>query len=432
MLDSLFLQLNKFVPEKWKWVLEHNGFKRYFANTGWMFFGQMFSLFISFFIGAWLARYLGPKNYGIVSYVVAFVGLFNFIAYLGVSNILLRDLVNYPEKKDKLLGTSFWILFICSLFAFVLTVVSSFLFEKSNFIRSLIILYSSTFLWSSLSVIGIFFQSMVQARKNIQAGLISGVVVSVLKICLIITNQGIIWLILIFIFESLLSIIIYILNYKKTGYRLIDWEFDFRLAKEILSGAWLLAIATAASYIFTRVDQVMVRNFLGEAAVGLYAVSLKLVEIWYFIPGIICASLLPAIINAKKTDEKIYKNRLKKLYLLLGGLAILIAIPIFILAPWIIKILFGNAYLESAKILRIYVWSSIGFFLNVGFYQYFLAENRLKSIFYFYLCLMGLNIFLNYILILKFGLMGAAWATTISFLSGPLLFFSKKIFLTKY
>ncbi len=428
MINSLFIKLNKFVPEKWKWVLEHAGFKRYFTNTGWMFFGQMFSLVISFFIGAWLARYLGPENYGIISYAVAFVGLFTFIAYLGVHNILLRDLVKYPERKNELLGTSFWILFISSTVAFFLIVLAAFLFEPTALNRGLIILYASTFLWSAFGIISIFFQSTVQAKKNVLAAVISGIVASILKIILIITGKGIIWLMAIFVIESLVILVLYISNYRKSGYKLSDWKFNRELAKQILSGAWLLALAAAAGYIFLRVDQVMIRNFLNETSVGLYAAALRLVEIWYFIPGIICASLFPAIINAKKTEEKKYLSRLKKLYILLGGIAVLIAIFLSVFSYRIVTLLFGSAYIESAAILKIYAWSGVGYFLNVGFYQFFLAENRLKAIFYFYLFLMIINIVLNYVFISRFGLMGAAWATMIAYLSGPLIYiFLRKI-----
>jgi len=431
MLDILFQKLKPIVPERWHWVLEHSGFKRYFANTGWMFFGQMFSLVISFFIGVWLARYLGPENYGIISYAVAVVGMFTFIAYLGVHNILLRELVKFPEKKDELMGTSFFLLLIGGLVAFISVFSSVFLFETSSFIRALIILYATTFLWSAFGVINVFFQSTVQAKKNVKAAMISAFVASILKVILILTKQGIIWLMLIFVLESFILFSLYIFYYLKSGFKISSWKVDYKLFKQILSGSILLALASAASYIFLRIDQVMIRNFLDETSVGLYAAAIKLVEIWYFIPGIICSSLFPAIMNAKKIDEKRYKNRLKNLYLLLGGLAVVIAIPISILAPWIIKFLFGSAYINSVGILKIYAWSGVGFFLNVGFYQYFLAENRLKSIFYFYLILMILNIFLNYNLIPRFGLNGAAWATMISYLTGIVIFINLKYFYLK-
>jgi len=99
MLDKIFKFIERFFPAKYRWILNHDGFKRYFANTGWMFFGQILSLAFSFFIGAWVARYLGPENYGAFSYAIAFAGIFGFVSSLGVDGILSRDLVAYPEKE---------------------------------------------------------------------------------------------------------------------------------------------------------------------------------------------------------------------------------------------------------------------------------------------------------------------------------------------
>ena len=100
--------MTEMIKKRAKEIWAHQGFQRYFKNTGWMFFGQMFNI-ISVVVGIWLARYLGPENFGIFSYVLAFVGLFSFISGFGVNDILTRDLVAYPEKRDKLLGTAFFI-----------------------------------------------------------------------------------------------------------------------------------------------------------------------------------------------------------------------------------------------------------------------------------------------------------------------------------
>src|SRR3989344_2511937 len=427
MLEKVFEKIififKKIIPARWHRILEHAGFKRYFVNTGWMFFGQIFSMGISFFIGAWLARYLGPKNYGIINYSFAFVGIFSFIANLGIGTILSRDLVKYPEKRDELLGTSFRLLLYGGVAAFTLVVISALVFESSYFIRSLIILYSSTYLWSAFAVIQTFFQSTVQAKKNVRISMAGAATSSILKILLIVSGKGIVWLMLIFVFESLFVSVLSLITYKSSGYKLSAWRFNAGLAKDILSGSWLLMLGAAASFLFVRVDQVMVKFFLGEASVGLYAAAVRLVEIWYFVPGIICGSLLPAIINAKKVDEKKYYERLKKLYILLAFVAVLIAVPSTILAPWVINLLFGDAYSEAAGILRLYVWSGVGLFLLWGLQQYFLSENRLKIIFYLYLFSMITNIVLNLFFIPKFGLTGAAWATLISYSIGPIAVF---------
>lgn len=427
MIDRLFVKINKFVPEKWKWILEHEGFKKYFKNTGWMFFGQMFSLLVSFFVGAWLARYLGPENYGIVNYVVAFVSMFGFIAHLGVYSVLLRDLIEGKEKDNELMGSSFFILFAGSILAFLTSIISSFIFEDSALIRSLIILYSCTFLFSPFSIITTFFQSRIEAKRNVRISIFLATISSVLKLLIILSGKGIIYLIGIFVLESLLLAILNVFVYKRSGFKLSSWKINFKLSRGILFSSSFLMLASAASYIFTRIDQVIIKSFLGEVAVGIYSAALKLVEIWYFIPGIICTSLLAAVINAKNNNYELYRSRLKKLYILLGSISFLIAVFLTIFSRQLILFLFGSSYYESIFILKIYAWAGVGLFLSTGLYQHLLADNKLKTIFYFYLFLMIVNIILNFIFIPIIGLTGAAWATLVSyFLSGIFIVFIKK------
>jgi len=425
MLDKIFAKIERFVPLKWREALrglaDQGGFKRYFTNTGWMFGGQMLTLLLSFFIGAWLARYLGPENYGVLNYAVAFVGLFGFIMNLGVDGIITRDLVKFPEKRDELLGTGFRLKIIGGVIAFALTVSAALIFSLSPLIRLLIVIFAATFILQAINIVSLHFQAGVQAKRNVRVTLTATLISSILKIGAILTGRGVIWIIVIFTLDFLWQGIAYARAYQASGLRMKDWRFDRALAKEIFSAAWLLMLASASAYIYLKVDQVMIGAYLGTRAVGLYAAAVKLCEIWYFIPYIICASLFPAIVNAKITSPLVYKQRLKALYLLMVGLATAIAVPMALLAPWIIKVIFGRAYLAAAGILQIYIWSGIGFFVYVAIYQYFLSENRLWAIFYYSVFSMLANVGLNFILIPRLGLTGAAWATFISYFAGPIV-----------
>jgi len=146
----------------------------------------------------------------------------------------------------------------------------------------------------------------------------------------------------------------------------------------------------------------------------------KLSEIWYFIPGIVCASLFPAIINAKNTNREVYLARLKKLYVLLGGSAFLVALPIVIFASHIITLLYGAQYIQSVPVLQIYVWSGIGFFLSTGITRYFMAEDRFGTILAYNIVSVLMNVALNMILLPTIGLTGAAWATLVSYSIMPI------------
>lgn len=429
MLNRLFKTIEKITPAKWCWILNHDGFKRYFANTGWMFLGQMTSLVISFFIGVWLARYLGPENYGIISYVVAFAGLFSFIASLGVDGILNRELVAHPEQRDELMGTAFRLKLFGGLISFLVTIVAAFLFESSWLIRSLIILYSLVFIVQAVNVISIFFQANVLSKNNVRSILTATIISSILKVVLIISGKGIIWLALIYFLDSVWQGLGYLWSYNHHNLKFKTWRFNKQLAKKIISSSWFLMLSSASVYIYMKIDQVMVGYFMGDYAVGLYAAAVRFAEVWYFIPVMICSSVFPAIVNAKNTNYLIYKKRLKALYLLMIAVALIIAIPTTILAPWAITILFGGEFIASAGILQVYVWSSIGFFLGWAINQYLLSENKTKTIMFYNMLSMMLNIGLNLILIPKLGLIGAAWSTLISYSVGPLviLVFNKKI-----
>jgi O-antigen/teichoic acid export membrane protein len=420
MLDKFFKTIEKIIPKKWRWILNHDGFKRYFANTGWMFFGQMFSLLVSFFIGAWLARYLGPENYGVLSYAVAFVGLFGFISSLGVDGILNRELVKYPEKRDELLGTSFRLKLIGGVAALILCVVSAFIFKTDPLIRLLIILFSFTFILQAINVISTYFQAEVRSKNNVRAQIIATIISSFLKIAVILLDKGVIWIMVVYVLDSLWQGIWFVRAYNKFGLKIKTWKFNNNLAREILKNSWPLMLASAAGFIFLRIDQVMIGAMMGNYEVGLYAAAVKLVEVWYFIPGIICASLFPAIINAKKTSIEVYKRRLINLFILMAVISIIIAIPISFLAKPIIYVLFGNGYLESVNILRIYIWSSFGMFLGWATGQYLMSENFVKIIFWLNFLAMATNVVLNLIFIPDFGLLGAAWATFISYLIVPI------------
>ncbi|MDD2680636.1 MAG: flippase [Patescibacteria group bacterium] len=420
MLNRLFLQIQKITPAKYQWILEHDGFRRYFANTGWMFFGQMFSLLVSFFIGAWLARYLGPENYGVLSYAVAFVGLFAFMADLGAGGILSRELVKFPEKRDELMGTVFRMKLIGGALAMILATGAAIIIDMNPLTRLLIIVFSVSSILQVLNVISIYFQAKVEAKNNVRAQVMATIISSILKVAVILSGKGVIWIIVIFLLDTVWQGLGFLSAYLREGLKISAWRFKSSLARTIWKSSWPLMLASAAGFIYLRIDQVMIGQMFSNYEVGLYAAAVKLVEVWYFIPGIIAASLFPAIVNAKKTGIAVYRQRLKNYYILMAVISVLIALPISLLAHPLVYWLFGVKFLASVPVLQVYIWSSLGLFLGWAVNQYLMAEDRVKTIFVINIFAMIVNIGLNLILIPLFGLTGAAWATLISYLVLPL------------
>lgn len=420
--------LKQILINKWQNV----GFQRYFKNTGWMFIGQ-FSMIISFVMNIWLARYFGPEKYGVINYTLAFVGIFGFISSLSIGEILIRDIVKYPEKKNKLLGTAFWILAFGGFLAFFITSLTALFYVEDNLTKTLIVLYSTIFIWSPVNVISLYFQATLQAKKNALAQIIGVILVSLFKVFLILSGKGVIWIISAFILDYIVGSILYITNYLRSDLNILHWRFDKDIAKHLISLSFLLMLSSATGYILLKIDQILIGHYLQEEAVGIYAAAAKLTEIWYFIPSTVATSVFPAIINAKQYGQKLYNNRLKKLFVFLFSIAILISVPISILSPHIINIIYGEAYIQSIQILQIYIWSSVGLFLSIGVNKYLIVENKLKSMFFYNSISAIFNITLNITLIPKIGITGAAISTLISYSISPLIFLLiYKINKTKY
>jgi len=426
MLERIFAKIAKFMLEKWLPLLSHEGFKRYFFNTGWMLGGQIFSLAASFFVGAWIARYLGPEDYGLLNYALAFAGLFGFIATLGVDIILSRELVKFPEKRDELLGTVFRLKLSGGFIAFFLAAIGAIIFSTSPLLRLLIILFAASYILQSLNVVNLYFQAEVKSKKNVQALILATLISSALKVAVILLHYGVIWIMVIYALDFLWQGLGFVRAYHSDGLKIKRWTFNKDLARKILRDSWLLMLASAAGALYLKIDQVMIGAMLGNREVGLYAAAVKLVEVWYFIPGIICASLFPAIINARKNGLEIYRARLKNLYILLLIIAIAIAVVVTFLSRPITLFLFGDSYLAAVSVLRIYIWSNLGLFLGTAVYQYLIAEDRIKLIFAVTGAALLANIILNWLFIPKFGLLGAAWATLISYAVVPLGGFYRK------
>ncbi len=148
--------------------------------------------------------------------------------------------------------------------------------------------------------------------------------------------------------------------------------------------------------------------------VGYYSVAVKLSTLWLFLTVIITNSLAPSIINAKKTNQKLYLERIQLMYNLLIKISVLISISTYISSKYIVSILYGLEYANSIEILNVYIWSIVLVFLSNGSWAYYLNEN-LQKLASFRLILGALiNVVLNIYFIDYFGLVGAAYATLIS------------------
>ena len=398
-------------------------FRKYFANTSWLLGERVLRMVISLFVGIYVARYLGPERFGLLSYSVSFVWLFSSLASFGLNNILVRELVQSPEQRNNLLGTVFWLkVFGTFVMATAITLVLQF-FEEDQQTYWMIFLIALGYLFQTTNVIELYFQAQVQSKFIVRAQVAQMLITSLFKIYLIYIQAELIWFAFALMLDQVVAAALFLIVYC--------WKIDFfpyftfhwKRAKKLMDGALPLIFSGMMVLLYMKIDQVMLKEMLNAKAVGVYAAAVKLCEAWYFIPSAIMASLFPAIIESRKKSEEIYENRVQKLYEMMVWGSLLVAIPTSFLADWFIQVLYGANFQEAAIVLKIYIWTFVFVSLGVASSHWIVAENLEKYALLRSLLGAIINISLNWYMIPIYGITGAAYATLITQLFVSYLFF---------
>lgn len=395
--------------------INHPGVQKHSKNIGWMFFAKIGSMVITLLATTYIARNLGPTNYGQLNYAVSFVALFSFIAALGIDNVLYRDFVKYPEQREKYLCSAITLRLLASGFTVLFCVLTAFFLSQKDVSLILIFIISLGFLFNSFHLITYEFQADVRQKQPHLLSLSITIILNILKIIVITYDKGVIYLALIILLESILYTLGYFYLRRKVYGKLRRWSFDKPTAIAILKDSFPLIFATGFITVSARIDQVMLKNMLSTESVGLYSSAVSISEIWYFIPAIIMSSLFPAIINAKKTSEELYQKRVKSLFLFVLLVSISTALVTTFFSKNLVTLIFGGTFIAASPVLQIYVWSNIGGILNSFIQQVLIAENLTKLISILAFLGMLVNVVLNSILIPDYGMSGAAFASLISY-----------------
>ena len=408
--------------------LSNKGFRKYFANTSWLLGERVFRMTISLFVGIYVARYLGPERFGLLSYALSFVWLFSSLASLGLNDILVRELVNQPENSQNLIATALW-LKVCGFGLMGLTITVVLIFKSEDQLTLLLIsIIILGFLFQATNVVEFYFQAKVQSKFIVRAQVVQLLITSIFKIYLVWSKANLLWFALALMLDQALIAILFLYLYKWKVKKFPFLYFNWEKTKLLIRDGWPLIFTGMVVLVYMKIDQVMLKEMLNTKAVGVYAAAVRLCETLYFIPTALMASLFPAVVYARKKSEKMYEQRIQKLYDLMVWGSVIIAIPTTLVSNWIILLLYGSDFQEAADVLRIYIWAVVFVSLGVASSKWLVAENLQH--YSFYITTLGaiVNVGCNLWLIPIHGIKGAAIATllaqgTVSFLG--LSFFGK-------
>jgi len=378
---------------------------------------------IALFLVIILARYLGEAGFGQYSFVITMMVLFQVLAEFGIDGLIIREMSKHKNKTSHYLGNVLIIKALLGIITFVLLWVSMMLLNKPPAVFWSVMLIGMALIFSSFS--SAFF-SVFNAHERLEYKALiivaSKLIVLFLTVLIINSKGNLIQIISAILGAEIIKTFLGARFYFKkfSGLKL---KFEPKLCINLIKTSIPFAIIGIIALVYFKIDIIMLSVMKNDQMVGWYSAAYGLLAAFLFITEAYMLSVFPALsrsaVDAKKMLGFIWERSVK--YLLV--LSLFIAFLVGSLAQKLIVGIFSDSYLQSVKALQILIWTLPWIFVNAINMRVLYASNKQMQATVIVFFSMLLNVGLNFLLIPKYGFIGAAWATVTAEGVNVLLFF---------
>jgi O-antigen/teichoic acid export membrane protein len=399
------------------------------SNVAWLLVERVAAMASAFVVSVVAARYLGPAGYGTYALAIAFVAMFLPFGTLGLNHLVTKDLVQEPASDDEIVSTAFWLRLLGGGVAAVAGAVCAWsTFEDVRVRAAVAVLGAAGALKVAGDVVEYLYYARGSTRPFATVRSAAGVLGAAVAIAAVLGGGGAVGMIVAKGVEyAFAAVVLMLVAYRGTRVRAFLKPSAER-AKEFIRRSWPLMLSAIGASIYLKIDQVMLGWMRGTSEVGVYAVAAQLSEVWYFAPVAVASVMFPNLLRARALGGSHYAEKTQELYDLLGALGFWVAVVVQFLAAPVIALVFGEEFRDAALILQIHIWGGVFVSMRAALSKWLIAE----GLFVFSLFSHGVgaivNVLLNVVLISRFGGIGAAIATVISYMMasyGALFFLAR-------
>lgn len=384
--------------------------QKVFKNTTWIVACKIVQSLISLVIGTISARYLGPSNYGLISYATSLIAFVTPLAQLGLRNIFVEQIMSHPEREGKTVGTTLVMSMTSSLLCIAGCMTFVWLVNAGE--RDTLIvcaLYSVTLFFQMSEMIEYWYQAKLLSRYTSVVALAAYTIAALYRVFLLITQKSIYWFALTNALDYLLITVALLILYRKLGGQRLS--FSLSLAKKLFSVSRYYILSGMMITIFSQTDKIMIKMMIGNAENGYYSTAITCGAITNFVFMAIIDSMRPLILDSKKAGEEQFNKNMSRLYSMIIYIGLTQSVAFTLLAKPLILFLYGAEYAASIPILQIITWYAA--FSYMGYVRdiWILAEGKQKYLWMINLSGAMLNVIGNFFLIPIWGASGAAVAS---------------------
>lgn len=380
------------------------------ANASWIIGCKIVQALLGVIISMLTARYLGPSSFGVINYAAAIVAFIAPITKLGLSYVIVQEIVYSPDSEGKILGSSL-VMSLASSVLCIIGVISFSLITSAGETETIVVcaLYSMLLVAHALELLQYWFQAKLISKYTSVVSVVVYLVISLYKIILLITNQSVYWFAVSSAIDHLLiGFILLIIYRRKSEQKLV---FSFEWAKKLINKSKFFIVAGMMVTIYVQTDKIMLKFMVGDAATGIYSAASACATMSSFVFAAIIDSMRPTIVEHKRENSPLYETNMCRLYSIIIYMALAQSIVMTLFAKPIIWILYGVEYFPAISVLAIIVWQATFSYMGAVRNVWILAEEKQNYLWIINLSGALVNVVLNLILIPIFGVEGAAIAS---------------------
>ena len=364
-------------------------------------------------VGVLTARYLGPSNYGTLNYAASLVSVFSIICCLGLEGIIIKELVSERSREGIILGTGIAMRFIAGLLSMTIIAVIVVILNPGDKILLIVaFLQSLALIFQAFQIIDFWYQSKLKSKISTIVKCISYTVMSLYKVALLVLGKSVIWFAFSTSVDAIIIAVLYVILYVKHSDHSLTVSYN--ISKSLLRQSYHFIISGLMVALYSQMGKLMIGKILTQTDVGIYSAAITICNLWVFIPLALANSARPVIMELKGIDQEKYIVRIKQLLSLTVWSGIVFAVLITINSNFIIRILFGEAYIKALSPLIIAGWANVFGSLSYTRGIWMICEDKQRFIKRIMIWGVIVNLVLNAILIPTIGINGAAIATLVT------------------
>ena len=386
--------------------------KKVISNSIWIIICRIIKVFLAALVSVFTARLLGASDFGLINYAASLVSFISPLVLLGFNSILVKELLN-DSDEGLTLGTAIISCMCCAIIGIATSSAISWVLSPNDLVSVRVVsIYSIMLLFHATEMIQYWFQAKYRSKTVAIVGLVAYFAVSVYKVLLLFLRVSIYWFALSNALDYLLISVVLVYIYFKDGNPPL--RFSNRKRKQMMRYSVYYAISAFMVNVFTHVDSLMIKTILGNVSNGIYAVAITSAGMFTFVFVAILEAMRPYILKGKQISEQVFERRLKVLYAIFVYLGILCGVIVALSSNFMIRILYGAEYADSANVLKILIWNTILSCIGGAKDVWILAEQKQKYLLWINAIGVVCNVLLNILLIPVIGIIGAAIATVVT------------------